>query len=197
MAKKDTPVKAVTPATTGIGITFPTILIVIGGMMLMLWGTHRFLYNRSLELSQSLISTYAQKPASAAVPLRITVGERINVPIVEAGRVNGVWGISDTSANHVHQSAQPGQQGNIVIYGHNLNTIFGYLVDAKVGTLVKIYTTDGKAYQYKISDIHVVSPSQTDLLKPTEVETLTLYTCTGLLDSLRFVARAVPWSDTP
>lgn len=178
---------------------FPIFLIILGLALIGAWGLHRFLYNRSLRLSDRLLASYSQESNQKAVPIHITIsppaGEgrnTIQLQIVEAGKVEGAWTVSPSAANHVHGSAIPGEAGNTIIYGHNLNTVFGYLVDSRPGDSVRIYTNDGKLHQYKISEIHIVDPSQTALLSPATTEVLTLYTCTGLLDSLRFVARALP-----
>jgi hypothetical protein len=168
---------------------FPVFLIIMGIALLSLWGLHRYLYSRSLSLSDALLASYSQEPNRRAVPIHITVippaGEgrnTIRLQIVEAGKAEGAWTVSPTKANHVHGSAVPGEAGNIVIYGHN----------SRPGDMVNIYAGDGSLHTYKISDIHIVDPSETALLSPTKTEVLTLYTCTGLLDSLRFVARALP-----
>lgn len=65
-------------------------------------------------------------------------------------------------------------------------------MDTKVGDIIKIRMTDGTLRQYIATETLYVSPSQTELLKPTKEETLTIYTCAGLLDSLRFIVRAKP-----
>jgi LPXTG-site transpeptidase (sortase) family protein len=157
---------------------FPTALVAIGLLLIGLWGTHRFLYNRSISLSDALLSSYAQETKQTALPIHIVIGEKISLPVVEAGKIEGEWTVSKTSANRVHESALPGEGGNIIIYGHNLNTIFGYLVDVKVGEIVRIRMTNGAEFTYQVTETHIVSP--------------TLYTCTGLLDSKRFVVRALP-----
>lgn len=169
-----------------------TFLIILGSLILLVWGVHRFAYNRALSLSDALLASYKNENSVAALPIHIALGTHISLPIVEAGKVNGIWTVSPTSANHVHQSALPGEKGNIIIYGHNLNKIFGFLMDAKVGDIIKIRMTDGTLHQYSVTETLYVSPSQTDLLRPTKEETLTLYTCAGLLDSLRFIVRAKP-----
>lgn len=171
---------------------FPTILIAIGVILIGLWGLHRFLYNRSLSLSDALVASYKATRSEKAFPTHIAIGNKISLPVTEETMVGGKLQISPTKASHLLASALPGEPGNVIIYGHNLNTVFGYLVDARVGDLVSIYTDDGKLHRYKISEIRIVDPSQTALLAPTTHEVLTLYTCTGLLDSLRFVARAEP-----
>jgi LPXTG-site transpeptidase (sortase) family protein len=171
----------------------PLILIALGLMLVGLWGVHRYFYNRSISLSDAILTAYkAQRPAGASYPIHIEIDGITNVPIVEAGRQNGVWTVSNTSANHVIQSALPGENGNIILYGHNLNSIFGYLMNIKIGDIINIRMTDTTLHTYSVTDTQYVTPSQTQLLAPTTHEVLTLYTCTGLLDSLRFVVRAVP-----
>lgn len=170
----------------------PAVLIIVGLLLIGVWGLHRYLYARSLSLSDALVASYKTDHTLGAFPIHISVGDKIRIQVVEATKVNGTLAVSQAAANHLLESALPGENGNVIIYGHNLNTIFGYLVDAKVGDPVRIYTNDGKLHAYTITQIQIVDPSQTALLSPTTREVLTLYTCTGLLDSLRFVARAEP-----
>jgi LPXTG-site transpeptidase (sortase) family protein len=171
----------------------PTVLITIGLILIGLWGVHRYFYSRSMSLSDTLLTTYiGLRPITAAYPIHIKIDGITDIPIVESGRQNGVWTISQTNANHVIQSALPGEGGNIIIYGHNVNTIFGYLMNIKVGTIVTIRMTSGRIHRYQVIQTQIVSPNQTELLAPTVHEILTLYTCTGFMDSLRFVVRAVP-----
>jgi LPXTG-site transpeptidase (sortase) family protein len=172
---------------------FPLILVSFGLVLVAVWGVHRYFYSRSISLSDTILAAYkARRPETAAYPIHITISGITSVPVVEAGRENGVWTVSTTSANHVIQSALPGENGNIIIYGHNANKIFGYLMDIKTGAIVNIRESDGSLHTYTVTDTKYVFPSQTQLLSPTTHEVLTLYTCTGLLDSLRFVVRAVP-----
>lgn len=181
---------------TKLSSRLPFFLITVGLVLISLWGTHRYLYARSLSLSDALVASYKANRTEVAFPIHITIGDKISIRVEEATKVNGALPVSPTAANHLLTSALPGEAGNSIIYGHNLNTVFGYLVDAKVGDPVGIRTNDGKLHKYKITEINIVDPSQTALLSPTTTEVLTLYTCTGLLDSLRFVARAEPVSPT-
>jgi LPXTG-site transpeptidase (sortase) family protein len=171
----------------------PLILVSFGLALVGLWGVHRYFYARSISLSDAILAAYkAQRPAGAAYPIHIAIAGITSVPVVEAGRESGVWTVSQTSANHVIQSALPGENGNIIVYGHNMNSIFGYLMNSKIGDSIKIRMTDGTLHTYSVTDTQYVTPSQTELLSPTTHEVVTLYTCAGLLDSLRFVVRAVP-----
>lgn len=173
---------------------FPTILIVIGIALVGIWGLHKYLYTRSLTLSDSLVSLYKAKHTNASYPIHIQLGSNINSQVVESTVVNGSLVIASNKANHLLASAVPGEPGNIIIYAHNYVWMFGYLVDSKIGDIARIYTDDGRHHDYVITEVHTVTPSDTSLLSPTNHEALTLYTCTGLLDSLRFVVRAKPVS---
>jgi LPXTG-site transpeptidase (sortase) family protein len=113
---------------------------------------------------------------------------------VESRKVRGNWSISPTDANHVAYSANPGTPGNIIVFGHNTRNVFGKLRSVRPGTRILVTTGDGILYQYTVVSTDSVPTDKTDLLKPRAVETLTLYTCTGWMDSERFVVRAVPVS---
>lgn len=171
----------------------PGALIIVGILLVTFWSIHKYFYNQSIALSDALLATYASQPSSIPLPIHITVGDSVSLPVVESGRIeNGTWAVSDTSANHVRQSASPGQEGNDIIYAHNLLRLFGKIQSTKIGENITVRTTDGNLYTYQVISITIVDPSQTELLQPTKHEALTLYTCTGLLDSQRFVVRAIP-----
>lgn len=171
---------------------FPIILIGCGLALLSLWGAHRFFYNRSITLSDALVSQYNQKILPEAMPIAISIDEIPPVPVVEAGKINNTWTISPTAANYVLQSALPGTIGNIIIYGHNTAKIFGKLNAVKVGTPISITSSNGIQHRYRVIQKQIVSIHQTELLAPTRSEVLTLYTCAGWLDSQRLVIRAIP-----
>ncbi|MCX6791847.1 MAG: sortase [Candidatus Gottesmanbacteria bacterium] len=171
---------------------FPIVLIAIGLSLLSLWGLHRYFYDQAMTISGAILAQYAKEPSTLSPPIHITIGDRISLPVIEAGKVGGMWAISQTSANHVYESAMPGQRGNSIIYAHNSDALFGRLEDVKRGDPVAIRTTDGALHRYVVISTAWVTPGHTELLTPTSSEILTLYTCAGLLDSLRIVVRAVP-----
>ena len=170
----------------------PLILISFGLMLLTLWGIHRYFYTRSMSLSDAILASFARQTSAGALPVHITIGTRISLPVVEAGKVDGTWAISQTSANYVHESATPGTAGNIIIYAHNSDNLFGKLDKVTIGDTITVRTTDGNLHRYIVASVSWVTPGHTELLAPTTVETLTLYTCAGILDSLRIVVRAIP-----
>jgi LPXTG-site transpeptidase (sortase) family protein len=171
---------------------FPIILIVIGLTLISIWGIHQYFYTRSLSLSDALLASFAEEKLTGALPIHIAIGDRIRLPVVESGKQDGVWAISQTSANHVRNSAVPGEMNNIIFYAHNTAPLFGPLDKVNVGDPIAIRMTDGSLHRYTVVSTAWVTTGHTELLSPTTHELLTLYTCGGLLDSLRIVVQALP-----
>jgi|SRR5579859_1457041 len=128
-----------------------------------------------------------------STPVRVEIpSQSIDLPIFEAKIVKGIWETSEKGATHLDTSARPGESGNTVIYGHNLLRLFGRIQRMKDGDLITVRTQDGGSYTYVVTQTQVVKPNQIDVVLPTKYEVLTLYTCTGFLDSQRFVIHAKP-----
>lgn len=126
-------------------------------------------------------------------PVRLVIaGVKIDLPVAEGKIVDGVWQTTRDGVSHLDISANPGENGNIVIYGHNLRVIFGSLPYVSVGATVKVITEDGVEYFYKVYSKKTVKADDVSITFATPSEVLTLYTCDGLLDSTRFVLQAEP-----
>jgi LPXTG-site transpeptidase (sortase) family protein len=92
----------------------------------------------------------------------------------------------------VKGSATPGSIGNSIFYGHNWTSLLGRLPGARIGDEVTITMDNGIVKTFVITKTKIVSPNDTEVLDDTNFSRLTLYTCTGFLDSKRFVAFAQP-----
>ena len=95
-------------------------------------------------------------------------------------------------------SANPGQEGNLVLSAHNdvFGEIFRHLDDLKRGDEVTVYTAQ-RAYVYVVTGTQVVEPTDVDWLAPTPNATLTLISCYPyLVDNQRIVVQAVLQSGT-
>lgn len=126
------------------------------------------------------------------IPTRIIIpAVNIDLPVIEARVVGGTWELSDTSASHGAGSAYPGQPGNIVIFAHAREGLFLPLREIKSGQFIYLLTA-GKSFRYLINQRQEVSPSQVQTISPTTSETLTLFTCSGFLDSQRLIVQAYP-----
>lgn len=116
---------------------------------------------------------------------------KLDQPILEATIQNNIWQVSNDGISHLQTSANPKQEGGIILYGHNTNDRFGPIRWLENGDIIEITTTDNNIHKYSVSQILTVSPSQVDVLA-SDTEVLILYTCTGFLDSQRFVVKATP-----
>lgn len=105
--------------------------------------------------------------------------------------VNGYWEVSETTASHGLGSAYPGQLGNTVIFAHAREGLFLPLRDIRAETVIYVLTND-RWHRYKTTDVKTVASNQVEVIAPTNDETLTLFTCSGFLDSKRLVVVAKP-----
>ena len=79
---------------------------------------------------------------------------------------------------HYPETPLPGEQGNAAIAGHR--TTYGAPFN-RLGELVDgdeiLVTTLKGSFTYRVATVHVVKPSQVEVLNPTPTPTLTLTTC--------------------
>jgi len=169
-------------------ITF--ILVFTGAILIglsLLWQYHQARILSFNNIPQQSVLT------PVVIPNQLTIPDlQIDIPIVSAHIVDGIWETSHASVSFLAQSATPGESGNIVMYGHNKVGILANLKKAKMGQTIYITTSDRLLHTYQIQEIITVNPDQIELVQPTTTEILTIYTCTGFLDSKRLVIKARP-----
>jgi len=125
-------------------------------------------------------------------PVRILIPKRdIDLKVVDAPIVDGYWQLSETTASYGLGSGTPGEKNNTVIFAHARAGLFYNLKDVQLNDIVYIFTKD-KWFRYKVNKVSAVYPNQTEVIKPTKNETLTLYTCTGFYDEKRLIVTAIP-----
>lgn len=137
--------------------------------------------------------TYAKSSdVKGMAPTRVTISSvGIDLPIYKATIDNNIWPTTDLGASYLTSSPLPGTLGNSIIYAHNWRSLFGKLVNAKVGDKVVITYPNNTKKTFVIEYTSIVTPNDSTILAPSKDERITLYTCTGFLDSHRFVAVAV------
>ena len=99
------------------------------------------------------------------------------------------WEISQTGVSYLTTSALPGK-GNTIIYGHNTKDILGGLWRVQEGDYIYVVLTNGDFAKYRVSERKEIDPSQVEILNQSNDSRLTLYTCSGFLDTARFVVVA-------
>lgn len=184
------------PPRPSLSDRLPFFLIVLGLMLLAFWGSHKFFYYRSLSLSRAEVARVVkEEPTPAPLPTHIFIPWNTDADIEALAFVNDEWQVSETKVTYLLGSARPGEQGNIIMYGHNKREILGNIRVLTGGEKITITTKDGKEHVYVVKKATEVEPTELSLLDPTETETLTLYTCSGFWDSKRYIVTAEPLKD--
>ena len=169
------------------------ILLAFFGIIFIGYGSYLKYRTTILSFKQNPY-VYDSQKERASKPAHINI-EKINISlkIEESGINDGVWQVSDNAASFLETSARPGENGNIIIYGHNKKSIFGNLIGKDLkGEIIEIINENGESYFYKIDMILTVDPTDIIVIAPTQYEVMTVYTCTGFLDSKRLVLKAEP-----
>jgi LPXTG-site transpeptidase (sortase) family protein len=127
-------------------------------------------------------------------PVRILIPKRdIDLKVVDARIINGYWELSESTASYGLGSGTPGTKSNTVIFAHARTGLFYNLKDVQINDVIYVFTKNNW-YRYKVNKITAVFPNQTEVIKPTKNEVLTLYTCTGFYDEKRLIVTAIPYN---
>lgn len=160
----------------------PNLYLISGILLLSIFFIWRYHQVRILSFNTKEI---AKVNYSGIKPIHIKaypVG--VDVDIKPAVIINGVWPVFPDRAGYTVND------NNLIIYGHNKNDIFGSIRWIKLGAKIEITGSDNKTYFYEVIKIDTVNPDNLSYIQPTVTETLTLYTCTGFLDTKRFIVIA-------
>lgn len=110
--------------------------------------------------------------------------------VSEGAYVDNRWSISEGGVSFLTTSAVPGTVGNSVFYGHNRKEILGGLSRIKEGEPVYIVMDNGEFVKYEVYETKEIKPEEVEILNQSTDSRLTIYTCSGFLDTARFVVLA-------
>lgn len=111
----------------------------------------------------------------------------ISLPIIPAKITNGTWEATKGGVSYLTSSPLPGEKGNSILYGHNFPNLLGKLPQIKPGQVMTVSFSDGTTKTFEVEYTVTVTPDQTHILEQSQDKRITVYTCTGFLDSKRFV----------
>jgi sortase A len=77
---------------------------------------------------------------------------------------------------HLPETPMPGEWGNVALAGHR-DTFFRPLRHIRAGDVITLHTFSGGTFQYQVESTSVVSPSDIEVLRPSNRRELTLVTC--------------------
>lgn len=168
-------------------------LFLILGLFFILFGFYLvYLRNSPKPLA------FKSKPAtvvalSKETPLSVEIPSiKVNLPIIPATGTGKFWETTYDGVSYLATSPLPGHKGNSILYGHNWKSLLLDLPKVKPGQSVFITNHNGTKQRFIVEYTAVVDPSQTYIIDATNDTRITLYTCTGFLDSKRFVVVAKP-----
>lgn len=125
------------------------------------------------------------------LPTRIVIRDLgIDLPVFPAKREGEKWETINNGASYLVSSPIPGEVGNSIIYAHDWTSLFGPLLNVRDGDEIEVEYADKTSKIFVVKYTSVVPYDKSSILSATEDRRITLYTCTGFLDSQRFVVVA-------
>jgi sortase A len=105
----------------------------------------------------------------------------VPAPLVEHDGVS-TWEVPKFVAGHALGTAYAGEVGNALLIGHltslTLGNVFEHLNAIRPGALVQVFSHDLE-FDYRVSNVRVVSRTNVSVLEPGTVPSLLLMTCSG------------------
>lgn len=161
--------------------------------MLIAAGTLTFQrYNPNRLKFDDYIPETQSTPQQAGTPKHLIIKELgINLDVFPAEIINDRWQTTYDGVSYLSSSPIPGNNGNSIMYGHNWTSLLGNLKNAKPGQTIEVIDDAGNLTKFKVNYVQVVGPNDKSILDQTDDSRITLYTCTGFLDSKRLVVTAI------
>ena len=146
--------------------------------------------NLSFQIGSSKID-YKVSDSEIAEPVGVKINSaNIALPIIPSKIDDNKWESTTKGASFLKTSVNPGEIGNSILYGHNWPNLLGNLTKVKPGDKVTVFYADNSTRDFLVEYTAQVRPEDITILKNSEDRRITLYTCTGFLDSKRFVVVA-------
>ena len=164
-----------------------SLLFIIIGAAVLIWPS--FLKARPLFLVSSKAQNSQSDLNIGAKPAKLYIPRLSRILYVSDGYVTGNrWIISQTGVSFYPESALPGtSSGNSVLYGHNTEEILGGLWQVQDGDFLYVVLKNGEFVKSQVFEKKEITPKQVEILNSSADSRLTIYTCSGFLDTARFV----------
>lgn len=169
---------------------FAGLLILIGFLLIIFAVSKNFNFSffKKIEEPQKQNQIEANK---ASKIVKISIAKINKVLDVTDGTFDGRrWVVSVNGVSFYTDSKLPEENGNTVLYGHNKAAVLGGLVALKKGDKIDLMLESGKALSYEVFETKTIKPTDVSILNTSTDTILTIYTCSGFLDTSRFVVVA-------
>ncbi len=148
--------------------------------------------NRIAFAQKESITTEEKEINESLLPVILRISSLdIDLPIYESFIKDKKWEVSNKGVSFLKSSVLPGDKGNSILYGHNWTNLLGNLTKIKTGEVVEIVFSDNTKKEFVVTLIQEVDPDDISILNNTNDNRVTIYTCSGFLDSKRFVVVAL------
>ncbi|OGE10625.1 hypothetical protein A3A60_02925 [Candidatus Curtissbacteria bacterium RIFCSPLOWO2_01_FULL_42_26] len=173
---------------TNLSFAFAILLIVFGAGLIFWSSVQNGFYISKLKTNQLAPVEPDQTVEVNSKPVKIYIARLAKTLDISEGFIeNNRWKVSTTGVSYLTTSGEVGKVGNAVIYGHNTQGVLGGLWKVQNGDFIEVTDASSKVYKYEIFERKEVKPNAVEILTQTDDARLTIYTCSGFLDSARFV----------
>ena len=133
----------------------------------------------------------AEETANSQYPTSITINSiNVNLSIIPSAKTNNKFETSKNGVTYLTDSVLPSQTGNSVFYGHNWSNLLGNLKNVKRGDIIELKYLGGEVETFTV-DLITESPAKyAKVSLESDQKVMTLYTCSGFLDSKRIIVTA-------
>jgi LPXTG-site transpeptidase (sortase) family protein len=146
-----------------------------------------FIYQRNVPIS--LANT--QIITSETIPVEIIIpGLNIDLPIIPATLQKGKWELTSKGVSYLISSDSADISGSNILYGHNWPNLLGKITKLQIGDKILLRYTNQINREYIVTSIKIINSADISVLSNESLDQLTLYTCSGFLDSKRLVIKA-------
>ena len=163
---------------------FGFLILVFGGFLLFQHFTPQKLSFKNFQT----ISTISRIQHQSKI---IIPSLNIDLEIIPSKITNNTWEAASQGVSYLSSSPIPGEKGNSILYGHNWTNLLGNLTKIRPGHEINIILSNREKKTFIVEYISIVGPNDTQILANTDDTRITLYTCTGFLDTKRFVVTAL------
>lgn len=165
------------------------------GISLILFGSF-LVYQRNnpnrIAFAKSESEIIENKTKKLSDPIFINISSvGVHLPISFSEIKKNQWEVTDNGVSYLKSSVIPGEVGNSIMYGHNWTNLLGNLIKVKTGEKIEIIFKDGSKKEFIITLIQEIKSDDVSILNNTTDKRITIYTCSGFLDSKRFVVTAI------
>jgi len=162
--------------------------LIIVGLIFILFGSGLYI--------QTIIPTTidpigAKETTNSLYPLAITINSiNVNLPIIPAAKTNGKFETTKNGVTYLTDSVLPAQTGNSVFYGHNWSNLLGNLKNVKRGDTIELKYSNGEVKTFTVDLITEMPAEYAKVSLDSNQKVMTIYTCSGFLDSKRIIVTA-------